>query len=399
MIISIDKREKLDAWILEKKPFICFKSELKIKFKELGLKLIEIKDYQPKTRILDDKKLVSFKHSDSNVLNELFVEKPDNIHEILLNKNFDATEIQYVLGGKLHLNDASKDKIFDVGSFNFKNYLEVEEEDSVLTKEEEQELFVRIKEGDQSAKKQIIRKNLKLVVSIAKRYQFRSFLIFPDVIFEGNFGLLRAIEKFDITKGYRFSTYAYCWIVQSITRTIAEKSKMIRIPVHWTELQHKIIKFSNEFSTKMFRAPTMEEISEGIKVKMKKLQHLQNLKNINLSLDQPISGDTHGKTIIDLLTTNELDYFETAMEDEKVTDLFNIINDNFKPPVNTMLHFRIFLLKQKTDAETKEFYNEIHMQTGLSLTKLKTLEDKALIELEKILSRQNTDRTRKNSFI
>ena len=169
----------------------------------------------------------------------------------------------------------------------------------LLTPEEESDLARRKSEGDVEAGRRLVEANLRLVVSIAKRYTGRG-MSFLDLVQEGNLGLMKAVEKFDYAKGYRLSTYATWWVKQSITRSLADQSRTIRLPVHMVEAVNKIRRAQRSLSVKLGREPSMEEVAEEVNMSEKRVAELIQASGDTVSLETPV-GDEEGSNLGDFV--------------------------------------------------------------------------------------------------
>jgi len=181
---------------------------------------------------------------------------------------------------------------------NVQMYLKEIGRTALLTPDEEKDLARRIAKGEEQARQRLIKANLRLVVSIAKRYVHRGPLSISDLIQEGNIGLFKAVEKFDPEKGFKFSTYATWWIRQAITRALADQSRTIRIPVHMVETISKFTQAKRKLAQELGREPLVEEISIEMDLPVDKVRHIQKISQEVISLEQPIGGDDEDKSTL-----------------------------------------------------------------------------------------------------
>lgn len=191
----------------------------------------------------------------------------------------------------------SEEKEFKVGFKNndsIKLYLKKLTSIPLLTHEEEIKLAKKVKDGDKKAKNELVRRNLRLVVSIAKKYINQS-LPFLDLIQEGNLGLIKATEKFDHSRGFKFSTYATWWIRQAITRALSDKSRTIRLPVHIVENMNKLKKAVRVFTQAIGRQPKEEELAEILNTNTKQIKNIFNSYQLPISIDSPVGTNEEGE--------------------------------------------------------------------------------------------------------
>ncbi len=210
--------------------------------------------------------------------NLLLKEKGIKEKKIKARSSKDELDLKIGLVKQLELDDPVKMYLKEIGKIK------------LLTAKQEVELAKRMQKGDHEAKKKLVESNLRLVVSIAKRYVGRGML-FLDLIQEGNMGLIRAVEKFDYKKGYKFSTYATWWIRQAITRAIADQARTIRVPVHMVETINKLIRVSRHLLQELGREPTVKEISKNMEITEDKVREILKTAQEPVSLETPIGKE------------------------------------------------------------------------------------------------------------
>ena len=242
----------------------------------------------------------------------------------------------------------------------------------ILTKEEEQELLIKAKSGDEQAKQQFILSNLRLVVNIAKNYSNKG-LGFIDLISEGNFGLIHAIDKFDYTKGYRFSTYAVWWIKQAVTKAIISKGREIRIPSYKHDILNKVNKFIMGYITEYSSYPSIDSIAQGTGLEEKKIQKVMLEFQDMLSLNASIGDDIY---LEDTISQADEESLENKVLGEIAKEEINAILGLLKPREKDILTLRYGLFGQ--EIHTLE---EVGKKFNITRERVRQIEKKTLDKL------------------
>lgn len=255
-----------------------------------------------------------------------------------------------------------------------KMYLKEIGQIKLLTMGEELELSDRIKAGDEEAKNLLAESNLRLVVSIAKRYVGRGML-FLDLIQEGNIGLMKAVEKFDVTKGFKFSTYATWWIRQAITRAIADQARTIRVPVHMVETINKLKRIQRQMTVDLNREPTEEELAAEMKISVEKIREIEKISLDPVSLDTPIGEDDDtifGDFVKDESNLGPEEYATNQMLKEEINDLLLTLTEREERVIK--LRFGLEDGKSRTLEEVGQLF-------GVTRERIRQIEAKALRKL------------------
>ena len=353
--VKVEKKdEKLDA---EKVQEIVKKAKAKgkITYEELAKELENTNPDQI------DKVFDAFEEMGVNILNDDFEDEPD-IDDLKEVENLKLDEITETSYEGISVDDPVRMYLREIGKIPLLSY------------DKELELAKRILEGDEEAKQELAEANLRLVVSIAKKYVGRGML-FLDLIQEGNMGLIKAVEKFDYTKGFKFSTYATWWIRQAITRAIADQARTIRIPVHMVETINKLIRTSRHLLQQLGREPSPEEIAAEMEIPVEKVTEIQKIAQDPVSLETPIGEeeDSHlGDFIQDEDSPAPHDAASYTMLREQLEEVMNTLT----PREAKVLELRFGLEDGKS--RTLE---EVGKEFNVTRERIRQIEAKALRKL------------------
>ena len=308
-----------------------------------------------------DKVFDAFEEMGVSLLNDDFEEEPDidDLKEVEDLKLDQISETDYEGIG---VDDPVRMYLREIGKIPLLSY------------EKELELAKRILEGDEEAKKELAEANLRLVVSIAKKYVGRGML-FLDLIQEGNMGLIKAVEKFDYTKGFKFSTYATWWIRQAITRAIADQARTIRIPVHMVETINRLIRTSRHLLQQFGREPTIEEIAQEMDMSVDKVMEIQKIAQDPVSLETPI-GEEDDSHLGDFIQDEDSPAPQDAASYTLLREQLNEVMKTLTPREAKVLRLRFGLDDGK--ARTLE---EVGKEFDVTRERIRQIEAKALRKL------------------
>lgn len=277
----------MEGWAHMEENILKFEEKLKElvtlgKKKKSILEIQEINDFFVDMELETEQMEKVFEYLDGNGIDVLRINDDDDDDDVVIviseEDEVDVEKIDLTVPDGISIEDPVRMYLKEIGKV------------PLLSAEEEIELAQRMEEGDEEAKKRLAEANLRLVVSIAKRYVGRGML-FLDLIQEGNLGLIKAVEKFDYHKGYKFSTYATWWIRQAITRAIADQARTIRIPVHMVETINKLIRVSRQLLQELGREPMPEEIAEELDMPVERVREILKISQEPVSLETPIGEE------------------------------------------------------------------------------------------------------------
>jgi RNA polymerase primary sigma factor len=308
------------------------------------------------------------------------VDKIDDLYATLSEQGIEIVDAREKMiwgeGAETDLGLEAFDDISELADDSVRMYLREIGRIPLLTWDEEVELAKKVEKGDKQAKKRLAEANMRLVVSIAKRYIGRG-LDLLDLIQEGNSGLIRAVEKFDYTRGYKFSTYATWWIRQAITRAIADQARTIRIPVHMVETINKLIRTERKLVQELGREPLPEEIAVEMGIDVDKVNHILKIKQEPVSIESPI-GEEEDSRLADFIEDRDSVSPDEAATYQLLKEHINEVLELLTPREQRILKMRFGL-----DSGRSHTLEETGQEFGVTRERIRQIESKALLKLKK----------------
>ncbi|HIQ94921.1 TPA: RNA polymerase sigma factor RpoD [Candidatus Ventrenecus stercoripullorum] len=371
-----DELNELNIELLEREP----------EKKKKAVKVQEIKTFDTRKeellKIGKEKGRVTFEEL-ADALKGLDVDNDslDDLYNALVENHIEIVgEDDEASGGKMKekeepiiLDDAEITKDININD-PVRMYLKEIGRISLLTPEEEMELSIRVANGDEEAKNKLAESNLRLVVSIAKRYVGRG-LLFLDLIQEGNIGLMKAVDKFDYDKGYKFSTYATWWIRQAITRALADQARTIRVPVHMVETINKMARIQRQLTLELNREPSEEELAKKMGISVEKVREVIKISQDPVSLETPIGeeDDSHlGDFVQDISTMTPEEYATNEILKEEIKAVLETLQEREQE----VLELRFGLIDG-----TSHTLEEVGKRFNVTRERIRQIEAKALRKL------------------
>lgn len=347
--LFLKKLDELETIANERKEPLEYQ-EISDHFKELNIGEVEME------KILD---VLEAKNIDINRLSDDLDEEPDVIDD---SEEVELEKIDLTVPEGISIEDPVRMYLKEIGKV------------ALLSADEEIDLAKRMEDGDEAAKQRLAEANLRLVVSIAKRYVGRGML-FLDLIQEGNLGLIKAVEKFDYRKGYKFSTYATWWIRQAITRAIADQARTIRIPVHMVETINKLIRVSRQLLQELGREPTPEEIAKEMSMSVERVREILKISQEPVSLETPIGEeeDSHlGDFIQDDNVPVPADAAAFTLLKEQLSEVLSTLTDREQ---------KVLRLRFGLDDGRARTLEEVGKEFNVTRERIRQIEAKALRKL------------------
>ena len=314
-----------------------------------------------------------------DILDQLYTELADNNIKIVTASDPAGPEFSDAWVAEDNEEVVVTDQVYldDVADDSVRLYLREIGKIPLLKADEELALAKRVVAGDKEAKDQMAEANMRLVVSIAKRYVGRG-LDLLDLIQEGNTGLLRAVEKFDPDKGFKFSTYATWWIRQAITRAIADQARTIRIPVHMVETINKLLRTQRRLTQELNREPTNEEIAKEMEIDVEKVEHIMKIKQDISSLDASVRDDEEDSVLGDFIEDED-----TVSPEESATG--QLLKEHVKDMLGALTEREQKILKLRFGLEDGKSHTleEVGQEFNVTRERIRQIEAKALAKLRK----------------
>ena len=336
------------------------------KKKKNELELKEVQDFVAALKLQEEQMDKVFEELEKNGVEILGIPEADDIddEEIILTEEdeVDVENLDLTMPDGYNLEDPVRMYLKEIGKV------------PLLSAEEEIELAKRMEEGDEEAKKRLSEANLRLVVSIAKRYVGRGML-FLDLIQEGNLGLIKAVEKFDYSKGYKFSTYATWWIRQAITRAIADQARTIRIPVHMVETINKLVRVSRQLLQQLGREPSPEEIAAEMNMPVERVREILKISQEPVSLETPI-GEEEDSHLGDFIQDDNVPVPADAAA-------FTLLKEQLREVLSTLTEReqKVLRLRFGLDDGRARTLEEVGKEFNVTRERIRQIEAKALRKL------------------